>query len=177
MFEQDCPHDGAQCQTLLFKHSEEYLNVPWLAHDCPCNVNCPTVSGINAHDCPCTVNWPAVSTFSYQLTLIFHFSWLSGCAVVSSSGYAASIDSMVMNCKLETCGRESWPSVCSRWYPNISILWRTEGIQKCQVAELAICLFKVISQYIDIDMYRGHTELSGGRAGHLSATPQLDHNM
>jgi hypothetical protein len=42
---------------------------------------------------------------------------------------------------------------------------------------LATCLLKVISQYIDIVTYRGRTEMSGGRAGHLSAAPQLDHNM
>ena len=73
-----------------------------------------------------------------------------------------------MNCKLETCGREIRPSVYLRWYRNISILWSTEGIQKCQAAELAICLFKVIWQYIDILTYWGNTEISGGRAGHLS---------
>jgi len=27
MFEQDCPQDGTQCKMLLFKHSEEHLNV------------------------------------------------------------------------------------------------------------------------------------------------------
>jgi len=67
---------------------------------------------------------------------------------VKSACYVASIDSMVMNYRLET-------------QETVVVTW----------------LFKEVSQYIDIMTYRGHTEMSGGRAGHLSAARQLDHNM